>query len=111
TISGELLEILKAGGCEVRWYHPIHWYTFNRINNRTHRKSLILDGRIGFTGGAGIADHWLGHAEDPKHWRDIQIRIEGPAVMPLQTAFVRNWLETTGEVVSGPEFFPPIEQV
>lgn len=111
TISDEILDTLKKGGCQVEWYHPVFWYTINRINNRTHRKSLIIDGRIGFTGGAGIADHWLGHAQDPEHWRDIQIRIEGPAVAPLQTAFVRNWLETTGEIVSGPEFFPPVEQV
>jgi cardiolipin synthase A/B len=109
TISDEIMDILKQGGCQVEWYHPVFWYTINRINNRTHRKSLIIDGRIGFTGGAGIADHWLGHAQDPQHWRDIQIRIEGPAVAPLQTAFIRNWLETTGEIVSGPEFFPPIE--
>ncbi len=109
TISQELLDILENGGCKVEWYHRVFWYTIDRINNRTHRKSLIIDGRIGFTGGAGIADHWLGHAQDPQHWRDIQIRIEGPAVAPLQTAFVRNWLETTGEVVSGPEYFPVIE--
>lgn len=111
TISQELLDILKNGGCQVEWYHRVFWYTLDRINNRTHRKSLIIDGRIGFTGGAGIADHWLGHAQDPQHWRDIQIRIEGPAVAPLQTGFVRNWLETTGEIVSGPRFFPKIEPV
>lgn len=111
TISDEILDTLKNGGCQVEWYHPVFWYTVDRINNRTHRKSLIIDGRIGFTGGAGIADHWLGHAQDSKHWRDIQIRLEGAAVAPLQTAFVRNWLETTGEVVSGPEFFPPMEQM
>src|SRR5581483_1862362 len=99
------------GGCQVEWYHRVFWYTLDRINNRTHRKSLIIDGRIGFTGGAGIADHWLGHAQDPQHWRDIQIRIEGPAVAPLQTAFVRNWLETTGEIVAGPQFFPQLEPV
>jgi cardiolipin synthase len=109
TISDEILETLKDGGCEVEWYNPIHWYTIDRVNNRTHRKSLIIDGRIGFTGGAGIADHWLGDAEDPKHWRDIQIRIEGPAVMPLQSAFARNWLETTGEMISGGDYYPPHE--
>ncbi len=76
------------------------------INNRTHRKSLLIDGRVGFTGGAGIADHWTGDAQDDKHWRDLQIRIEGPAVRPLQTGFAQNWLEATGELVTGPYFYP-----
>ena len=67
---------------------------------------MVIDGRIGFTGGAGIADQWLGHAQDPEHWRDILIRVEGPAVVPLQTGFAHNWLETTGELVSGDAFFP-----
>lgn len=105
TISREILDSLETGGCEVEWYHPVFWYTVDRINNRTHRKSLIVDGRIGFTGGAGIADHWLGHAENPDHWRDTQIRMEGPAVAMLQAAFVRNWHETTGELVAGSPFF------
>ncbi|HWQ36650.1 MAG TPA: cardiolipin synthase [Blastocatellia bacterium] len=109
TISDEILSTLRAGGCQVAWYHPIRWYTLKRTNNRTHRKSLIVDGRIGFTGGAGIADQWLGHAQDPEHWRDIQIRIEGPAVTPLQSAFARNWLETTGEMISGPRYYPQPE--
>lgn len=108
SISDEILNTLQSGGCRVRWFHPVHWYTLDRINHRTHRKSLIVDGRIGFTGGAGIADQWLGHAQDPEHWRDIQIRIEGPAVRPLQTAFAHNWLETTGELIAGPEFYPDL---
>jgi phosphatidylserine/phosphatidylglycerophosphate/cardiolipin synthase-like enzyme len=74
----------------------------------THRKSLIIDGRIVFTGGAGIADHWLGNAEDPKHWRDLQIRVEGPASIALQTGFAQNWLKTTTELISGPEYFPTL---
>jgi cardiolipin synthase A/B len=109
SMSDELLHILESGGCQVRWYHPVRWYTLDRANNRTHRKSLIIDGRVGFTGGAGIADHWTGHAQDAEHWRDIQIRIAGPAVQPLQTGFARNWLETTGELLSGPAFYPVIE--
>ncbi len=109
TISDEIVNTLTEGGCKVEWYHPIHWWTIDRVNNRTHRKSLMIDGRVGFTGGAGIADHWLGNAEDPDHWRDIQIRIEGPAVTPLQSAFARNWLETTGELVSGQDYYPQPE--
>ena len=110
TIGDEIVETLTAAGCEVEWYHPVRWYTLDRVNNRTHRKSLIVDGRVGFTGGAGIADQWRGDAEDPEHWRDIIVRFEGPAVVTLQTGFARNWLETTGELVAGPAFFPAPEE-
>jgi cardiolipin synthase len=106
TIGEDILRTLEAGGCRVAWYNPIHWYTIGRFNNRTHRKSLIIDGRIGFTGGAGIADHWCGCAQDEHHWRDMNLRIEGPGVIPLQTGFAQNWLETTGELVSGDRFYP-----
>lgn len=106
SISTEILQILDKGGCNVAWYNPIRWNHLRRINNRTHRKSLIIDGRVGFTGGAGIADHWTGNAQDDKHWRDLQIRVEGPAVRPLQTGFAQNWLECTGELVTGPYFYP-----
>jgi len=106
SIGDEILKTLESGGCQVAWYNPIRWYTIGRFNHRTHRKSLIIDGRVGFTGGAGIADQWLGHAQDSDHWRDIQIRIEGPAVTPLQTGFAQNWLERTAELVSGPAYYP-----
>lgn len=106
SISSEILKILENSGCHVAWYNPIRWNHLRRINNRTHRKSLIIDGRIGFTGGAGIADHWTGDAQDDKHWRDLMIRIEGPAVRPLQTGFAQNWLEATTELVTGPYFYP-----
>ena len=107
TVGNEILQILEKGGCHVAWYNPFRWNHLRRINNRTHRKSLIVDGRIGFTGGAGIADHWTGDAHDDKHWRDLQIRIEGSAVRPLQSGFAQNWLEATGELVTGPMFYPP----
>jgi cardiolipin synthase len=109
SIGDEILKTLESGGCQVAWYNPIRWYTIGRFNHRTHRKSLIIDGRVGFTGGAGIADQWLGHAQDSDHWRDIQIRIEGPAVTPLQTGFAQNWLERTAELVSGPAYYPVFE--
>ena len=107
TLGKEIEKILKDSGCELAWYNPLRLRTLGRINNRTHRKSVIVDGRISFTGGAGIADHWLGNAEDPGHWRDIQIRLEGPGAFGLQTGFAQNWLDTTGELVSGDGFFPP----
>ena len=97
---------LEDGGCQLAWFNPIGWYTLDRFNYRTHRKSLIVDGRIAFTGGAGIADHWRGRAQDPEHWRDMQIRIEGPGAVPLQTGFAQNWLRTTGELVTGAGVLP-----
>ncbi len=111
SIGEEILEILEAGRCQLAWYNPIRWYALGRFNHRTHRKSLIVDGRIAFTGGAGIADHWRGCAQDPQHWRDMQVRIEGPAVAPLQTGFAQNWLQTTDELISGLLYYPPLEPV
>jgi cardiolipin synthase len=109
TLGRQILKILEAGGCQVAWFRPIHWYTFHRANQRNHRKSLIIDGRVAFTGGAGLADHWLGAAGNEQEWRDIQIRVEGPAVASQQTGFARNWLLTTGEIIGGHEFFPDTE--
>jgi cardiolipin synthase A/B len=106
TIGSDILETLEKGGCQLAWYNRIHWYTIGQFNHRTHRKSLIIDGRIGFTGGAGIADVWLGHAQSPEHWRDTQVRIAGPAVTPLQTGFAQNWSQTTGELLSGATYYP-----
>jgi len=105
-VGEDILRILEGGHCQLAWYNPIRYHSIGRFNHRTHRKSLILDGRIAFTGGAGIADHWLGDARGPSEWRDMQIRIEGPAVTPLQTGFAHNWLQTTGELISGPLFYP-----
>jgi cardiolipin synthase len=107
TIGTEILKTLENGGCQLAWFHPVHWYTIGRFNQRTHRKTLLVDGRVGFTGGAGIGDQWIGHAQDRDHWHDVQVRVEGPGVVPLQTGFVANWLETTGELVTGEDFFPP----
>jgi cardiolipin synthase A/B len=110
SIGDEILEILDKGKCQLAWYNPVRPYTLGRFNNRTHRKSLIIDGRVAFTGGAGIADHWMGNAQDGQHWRDIQIRLEGPAVVPLQTGFAQNWLQPTSELITGFEFYPPIDK-
>ena len=110
TIGDEILEILERGTCQLAWYNPVRPRALGRFNHRTHRKSLIVDGRIGFTGGAGIADHWMGHAQDADHWRDIQIRMEGEGVTPLQTGFAQNWMKTTTELITGFEFYPPVEE-
>jgi cardiolipin synthase len=103
------LEEMRQAGVRVERYHALHWYTLDRLNNRTHRKLLVVDGRVGFTGGVGIADEWTGHAQDPNHWRDTHYRIEGPAVAQMQAAFLDNWMKVTGEVLDGPEYFPALE--
>jgi cardiolipin synthase A/B len=106
TLGSEIYETLEKGGCQLAWFRPIHLYTLHRANHRNHRKSLIVDGCVAFTGGAGLGDHWLGSASNPSEWRDIQIRVEGPAVEALQAGFAQNWLATTGEIINGHQFFP-----
>jgi cardiolipin synthase len=93
---------------EVERYRPLRWYNLGRFNNRTHRKLLIVDGRIAFTGGVGIADQWAGRAQDPEHWRDSHFRVEGPAVAQFQAAFNDNWMKITGRVLGGPAYFPEL---
>ena len=110
-MDDELLDEMRAAGVRIHRYRPLHWYTLGRINNRTHRKLLVVDGRIGFTGGVGVADQWSGHAQDPDHWRDSHFRIEGPAVAQMQAAFNDNWIKTTGEVLNGPAYFPELQPV
>jgi cardiolipin synthase len=110
-MDDDLLQQMKDAGVEILKYHPLHWYHLARMNNRTHRKLLVVDGKIGFTGGVGIADNWLGHAQDADHWRDSHFRIEGPAVAHMQAAFLDNWMKTSGEVLHGEEYFPPLNPV
>jgi cardiolipin synthase len=107
-LDESLVDGMKAAGVEVRRYHPLRWYNLARMNNRTHRKLLVVDGKVGFTGGVGIADPWSGDAGDPQHWRDSHYRLEGPAVAQMQAAFMDNWIKTTGKVLQGSEYFPPL---
>lgn len=107
----EMLQSMQDAGVEVERYRPLHWYNLGRMNNRTHRKLLVIDGKVGFTGGVGIADQWTGHAQDPDHWREAHFRIEGPAVAQIQSAFNDNWIKTTGTLLNGPDYFPPLERV
>jgi len=106
-----LLDTMTSAGVHVERYHPLHWYHLGRINNRTHRKLLIVDGRIGFTGGLGIADNWDGDADSPGHWRDSHYRLQGPAVAQKQAAFMDNWIKTTGTVLQGEDYFPALPPV
>jgi cardiolipin synthase len=112
ALSGEPVRRLAKAGCRLESYQPIRWYRLARLNNRTHRELLIVDGRIAFAGGAGIADWWR-YPEKPGQaaWRDTMARIEGPIVAALQGVFVENWLECCGEILTGRAFFPKLEAV
>ena len=107
-LDANILSRLTDAGIEVERYHPLRWYSLGKMNNRTHRKVLVVDGTIAFTGGVGVADQWLGHAQDPDHWRDIHFRVEGPVVAQMQAAFLDNWIKTTGEVLHGDGYFPAV---
>ena len=110
-IDESFIKEMKAAGVQVERYNPPHFYTIGRLNNRTHRKLVVVDGQIGFTGGVGVADKWTGDAQDPDHWRDTHFRIEGPAVAQMQSAFMDNWTEVTGNVLHGEDYFPPLKPV
>ncbi len=99
--------LTEAGG-KIEWYHPFRWYNIDRSNNRTHRELIVIDGRIAFIGGAGFADHWLKDDGDHKRWRDTVVKVEGPSVSALQGTFIENWLEASGEILSGTDFYPAI---
>lgn len=106
-----LVHRMAEAGIRIERYHPLHWYHLVRMNNRTHRKLLVVDGQIGFTGGVGIADQWRGDAQDEDHWRDSHYRIEGPAVAQMQAAFMDNWIKATGSVLRGEAYFPSLKPV
>jgi cardiolipin synthase len=105
-MSDQLLAEMTDAGVQVRRYHPPSWWELGRLNNRTHRKLLVVDGRLGFTGGVGIAPSWTGHAQDPDHWRDTHFEIEGPVVAQMQAVFLDNWIKVSGEVLHGSDYFP-----
>lgn len=109
-LEDSMIDRMKAAGVDFHWYRPLAWYHLGRINNRTHRKLLVADGRVAFTGGVGIADDWNGHAQDADHWRDIHFRMRGPVVAQVQAAFNDNWLKTTGRVLNGAEYFPELSE-
>ena len=108
-MSQSLIDFMLRNGIDVEWYHPLHWYTISRLNHRTHRKLLIIDGEVGFSGGVGIADEWLGDADSKDHWRETVIRVEGPAVTQMQTAFMDNWIKSRGELLTGLDYFPNVQ--
>ena len=102
--------LTDAGG-HVQWYHPLRWNNWFRFNNRTHRELLVIDGKVGFVGGAGWADYWYHDVKKEKRWRDNMFRVEGDAVGALQSVFVDNYLESSDKIIDGPEYFPAPSQV
>ena len=104
-----LVDEMKQAGIEVVRFHKPHWSNLNKLNNRTHRRLLVVDGRIGFTGGVGIADQWRGQARNPEEWRDSHFRVEGPVVAQMQAVFLDNWMRATGRVLHGDAYFPALK--
>ncbi|SFE71589.1 phospholipase D-like domain-containing protein [Paracidovorax wautersii] len=102
---------MQRAGVQIEKFHKPHWYNLARLNNRTHRKLLVADGKVGFTGGVGIAPQWTGHAQDPEHWRDTHYQVRGPAVAHMQATFLDNWLKVTGRVLHGDDYFPALAAV
>ena len=100
------INAMGRAGVEIMRYHQPHWYHVRMLNNRTHRKILVVDGAVGFTGGVGIADQWSGNAQDADHWRDIMFKITGPLARRLQSAFVDTWVSSSGEILVGPDIYP-----
>ena len=106
---GSLEKELTDAGVRVKTYRPIRLITIYKIGKRTHRKILVVDGRVCFTGGLGISDSWLGDARNPKEWRDTQVRAEGPVAAQMQAIFSEDWAYTTGEILAGDRFYPKID--
>lgn len=107
-MGSENLSKLRDAGADVQKYHTLFWWDIRRFNNRTHRKLLIVDGKTAFIGGVGIAKEWMGNAESPEHWRDNHYQVTGPVVAQIQGIFMDNWLKTSGTVLHGPDYFPPL---
>lgn len=97
---------MRDAGCKVTRFRRMQWFDWMKYNHRTHRRLLIVDGKIGFTGGVGIADEWTGHAQSPSHWRDTNVRLSGPIVAALQSAFTDNWNQSTEELLLDKRDFP-----
>ena len=109
NLWGRPVRRLRQAGCRIESYQRLLWYSLARINNRTHRELFIVDGRVAFVGGAGVADWWAYPTKGKRPWRDTMVRIEGPVVAALQGVAAENWLECCGEILTGPEYFPDLQ--
>ena len=101
------MDELKAAGGKVVVFRPARWGKFTRFHKRNHRRAIVIDGTVAFTGGAAVADHWLGDAANEEQWRDTMVRVTGPLAQTLQSAFADIWAFASGEILEGPDFFPP----
>ena len=107
-LAGDWVENLKKSGVEFAWLRPLKWYTLHKAAQRSHVRVVVVDGRVGYTGGFGLADYWLGDGLHPDQWRESNVRFMGPTVAALQAAFASGWAETKGELLTGDVFFPPV---
>ena len=108
SLNNSDVRMMQKAGCKFAYYHPTHSWRLDRTNRRSHRRVLVVDGKIGFTGSAAFSDRWAGHAQDPDHWRDMHARLEGPIVAQLQSAFQGHWIKTYREALTGAGQFPPL---
>lgn len=106
-LKGKWIDNLRSNGVEVAWLRPLKWYTLHKAAQRSHVRVVVVDGRVGYTGGFGLADYWLGDGRHEDQWRESNVRFTGPTVAALQAAFAAGWAETTGELITGDLFFPP----
>src|SRR4030095_4451568 len=101
------VDSLRAARVEVAVLRKLKWYTIHNTVDRSHVRVVVVDGRVAYTGGFGLADYWLGDGLHQDQWRESNVRFTGPAVMQLQAAFASAWAEATGELIAGSKFFPP----
>ena len=107
SMRGDWVDRLRDAGVEVAWLRPLHWYTLHKADQRSHTRAIVVDGRVGYTGGFGLADYWLGDGRHAGAWRESNVRMRGPTVPRLQAAFAEGWAEATGQLLTGEGFFPP----
>lgn len=107
-LTKEWAKGLRDAGVEIAWLRPLRWYTLHKATQRSHVRVIVVDGRVGYTGGFGLADYWLGDGRHAEQWRETNIRFYGPTVAALQAAFASGWAETTGELLTGDLYFPPV---
>ena len=108
-LSEEYLDRLRDAGVRVASFRPVHWYSLHKAQHRSHIRVVVVDGRVGYTGGFGIDDNWFGDGQSDDQWRDTNVRFTGPAVAQLQATFAAGWVEATGELITGDVFFPELE--
>ena len=107
SLRGEWSEALEESGVHIAWLRPLRWHSLHQADHRSHVRAIVIDGRVGYTGGFGLADYWLGGGRAPDEWRETNVRVRGPGATQLQAAFATTWAEATGALLTGDAFFPP----